>query len=768
MATAGAVRRYDISMPDAPSPHPTLDALLADARAAGRAVLNELEGLAVLRRLGFDVPRHFAVSRHFAEADLGGLERLDLEALPGERVVVKAVSSTILHKSAVGGVATAGKTSAEIRAAIEEMSARLAEHDALGDVEGFAVFEYIEHHGGLGSELLLALRWTEDFGPVVAFGLGGVDAEALERALPPGRGLALLSPDLHGASGGRCGGPREILNDRLVIELAAGLFDAARLDLLLGLLLDRALDHAARLLPDPFLEIEINPLALTPRGPVALDAVVRLGAARAAAEPSRRAPEKLERLLRPRSIAVAGASSRGMNPGRRILRNVLAAGFPAQHVTVIKPGVDTLDGCRAVAAPADLEVPVDLLVVATPAELAARMVEETALGGRAASIILIPGGLGEKRGSEGVAEHLRGVLESLPDAPLVSGGNCLGIRSRPGRYDTLFIPPDKLPFPKLADGASTPLAVISASGAFAIARASQWDVLDPRYLITVGNQLDLTVGDFLEALADDPEIAVFAIYVEGFRPLDGRRVLRAAARIAESGRCLIVYRAGRTAAGARAAASHTAAMASDVALTRELLGGAGAVVAESLADFDDLVRVFCLLRDRPAAGRRLGAMSNAGFECVAIADHAGDLELAPLAPATRDRLAEILAASGLDGIVEPRNPLDVTPILTDAPFVDAARALLEDPGVDVGVIGCVPLTAALRTLPEELAEGSLVEGLAELRREIAKPWVAVVDSGPLYDAMAHRLTAAGVPTFRTAERALRALGVFCRRHQKRD
>ena len=108
------------------------------------------------------------------------------------------------------------------------------------------------------------------------------------------------------------------------------------------------------------------------------------------------------------------------------------------------------------------------------------------------------------------------------------------------------------------------------------------------------------------------------------------------------------------------------------------------------------------------------------------------------------------------------NPLDLTPMTADAPYEAVVRAVMDDPGVDLGVVGCVPLTGALATLAagpghgEDLTrEGSVVQRLVRLRGEIAKPWVAVVDAGALYDPMARALDEAGIPTFRSADRALR-------------
>ena len=203
-------------------------------------------------------------------------------------------------------------------------------------------------------------------------------------------------------------------------------------------------------------------------------------------------------------------------------------------------------------------------------------------------------------------------------------------------------------------------------------------------------------------------------------------------------------------------------------LTRELARAAGAIVADTLEDFEDLTQTFCLLRGRPVGGWRLGAVSNAGFECVTIADSLGRFELAALGAATRDALVGLLRSSRLDRVVDVNNPLDVTPIMSDEPFASATRLILEDEGVDVGVVGCVPLTGALATIgsagggrQDIRHPDSVVQRIARLGAEQTKPFVVVVDGGQLYDAMTHELRASGIVTFRTVDRALRILETFC-------
>ncbi len=354
-----------------------------------------------------------------------------------------------------------------------------------------------------------------------------------------------------------------------------------------------------------------------------------------------------------------------------------------------------------------------------------------------------------------------------PDGgPLLNGGNCLGFRSVPGRCDTMFIPASKLPPPT---GEPAPLAIIAQSGAFAITRLGRLADLHPRYLVTVGNQMDLTVGDHVAHLAGDPSVAVFGVYVEGFRPLDAARFVEASRRIRARGGTVVLYQGGRSAAGAKASASHTASIAGDTVVTRALAIQAGVVVADTLDEFDDLVRTATLLAGRSIAGRRLGSISNAGFECVAIGDNLGSLGLAPLDATTTRRLGEVLASAGAGDVVDVHNPLDATPMAGDEAFAALVEAVLASPEVEVGVVGVVPLTAAMRTLPpgaehaEDLAAPDAVAArLVGLWRRTTKAWVAVVDAGSLFDPFADALAAGGIPVFRTADRAMRALDAIVR------
>ena len=725
------------------------------ARREEKSILLETEGYALLRELGITVPRTLLV-RNSAEA-----ERANLSVFSGTRVVVKVASPNILHKTDVGGVRIVARDRSYVLGAIQDMERRFAQ----ANLEGFLICEFVEHDTSLGCELLLSMRWTADFGPLVFLGIGGTASEYLAANMRPGKAMAILTPAFHSEEE-----VKSALCEKTVVPLITGNVRGGRVRMTgpdLVAFLRRVLAFASRNMPERIREMEINPLVLTERGPVALDVLCRPGSALGTPYPDRPV-SKIKNLLLPGSIAIAGVSEK-MNPGRIILRNILGSGFPPGKICVIKQGLEEIDGCKCVPDIGSMDGTADLLILSVDAhqipDLTGRVIE----GKKAESMILISGGLGERQGTAGLESQVRCKLaesrSSADGGPILNGGNCLGVRSVPGKYDTLFIPGYKLRFP---DSEPAPLAVISQSGAYLVAAASKLSAVNPRYLISVGNQTDLTAGDYLASLKDDPSIKVFACYVEGFRPMDGLKWIQAAHEITRSGRKVLLYRAGRTTEGAKASASHTASIAGEYAVTCEMARQAGAIVADTLPDFTDLMRLFCLLEGKQVGGWKIAALSNAGFECVAMADRLGKFRLAEISPFTQDHLRELLRKSRLDGVVDVRNPLDVTPILDDAGYEAAIRALMEDQNVDVGIIGCVPITGRLNTLATAemhsenvLSPESVASKMIRLFHELPKAWIVVVDGGSLYDPMVALLERYGVPVFRSADRALALFETYC-------
>ena len=724
------------------------------ARANGDATLLDSAGFQIIEAAGIRCPR-----RLFAE-NAGAVAGLKLASLGTERVVVKVVAAHIAHKSDVGGVAIVDNSPEVVAAAVRRMESTFAGEQ----VAGYSLNEFIPYDPSPGGEWLLGLRWTEEFGPVVTLGPGGVATEFLAAALRPGRDVAIFSPRRSTRNEIEAGIQRLALT-----PLATGGVRRQPARTSVAKLCDAVEKFgwlAAVCRPDCISDLEINPVVPCGGELVALDVLATIGTGHMP-DVTPRPVRKLRNLLAPTSIAIAGVSSQ-MNPGHVILNNVIREGFDRRSIFVVKPGVTEMEGCQAVPTIRSLPSPVDLLILSVSASQIPDALIDVVEHRKAESVIVIPGGLEEKAGTAGLVEQMHQTLRAARSTdwkgPVVNGGNCLGVRSVPGHYDTMFIPGHKL---GATPGPPSPLALISQSGAFAVSRTTRLKGIRPRYSITVGNQMDLTVGDYLRYLESDPEIKVFAVYVEGFRPLDGRATFDVVARITASGRTVVLYRGGRTPEGAKATASHTASVAGDYVVTRELARAAGAIVADSLDDFTDLVSMFTLLQSKGVYGRRVGAVSNAGYECVAIADNLGNLSLPPFTCCTDARLAAAFELARISALADVHNPLDVTPMLDDAAYETIVRRVLEDDNVDVGVVGCVPATGALNTLAASpchgedlLREGSIAQRFLQLKDEVHKPWIAIIDAGAIYDPFAEYLQEGGIPTFRAADRALRLLNVF--------
>jgi acyl-CoA synthetase (NDP forming) len=724
----------------------------------------------------------------------------EMEPLPCERVVLKVVSPSILHKTDAGGVRFVENDPGAIVATWSDMLEEcpltyadwLLDHPheiperfrglsreelarALReDIRGILVCQFIPMESdGFGGELYVGLRHTREFGTIISSGLGGIYTELF--AVTMKEGCAVRTASAHLETGA---GFMESFRETVSYQKLAGLTRGSQ-----RLVADANLEECFQSFicmgnyyspenPDaPFIieELEVNPFAFAGKRMFPLDGLCRFSPARRPPPP--RPVEKISHLLHPRSIAIIGVSLKTENMGRIILQNIFRYGFPKERIYVIRPGVSEIEGVRCVGSVAELPEKVDLFVMAVGAPQVPGLVDQLIEHDRAEAVILIPGGLGEVEGSEGlVAEMQRKIRRAQAErrGPVFIGGNSLGVVSRSGHYDTMFIPESKLP--KKRDGQGSNIAFISQSGAFMITRMSKLGMFDPAYAISVGNQIDLTVSDLLRAMKDDPDVQVFAVYIEGFKDLDGLAFARAAKEVLRAGKDLIFYKAGRTPEGRTATSSHTASIAGDYAVCETLLAESGACIAKTFTEFEELLMIASLLHEKTFCSRHIACLSNAGFEAVGMADHLHDgkvnLKLAAFTPQTRERLAQVLSKHRIDSLVTVKNPMDVTPMATDQAVADCIHAMLDDPGVGCVLAGFVPLTPAMQTLPEELAEDRRPERsgmpglLGELLPRYDKPLLAVVDSGSLFDPLTRALIRAGIPTFRSADRAMWVLARF--------
>ncbi len=624
---------------------------------------------------------------------------------------------------------------------------------------------------GSGIELSLAIRNTREFGMVISAGLGGETGELLASALRKGQGGVSAAADL--TSGEDL---LQAVKATIAYRKLDGKVDDRNLSDCFAAFI-RLAQHYAPTNPEaPFVleRLELNPFSFIDNRIAFAEGVCQYS--RPAPVPAPRPAAKIGRMLHPQSIGIIGVSGSKMNFGRIILKNILASGYPASRITIIRPNEGEIDGVKCAESLASLEHKLDLFVVAIAADAVYDLVDEVIATHAAEAVMLIPGGLGETAASR---EQAAAMMQRINDAhrsedggPVFLGGNCLGIVSHPGEYDTWFIPKNRLP--QGQKKAQRNSALISQSGAFMITRISHNPWLDPAYMIALGNQNDLTHGDMVNYFAELDGIDTIGVYAEGFRDLDGLHFARGVRKAVLKGKQVVLYKAGQSTAGANATLGHTASIAGDFGLLEAVITQAGGMVASDFDQFNDLFYIADCLQHKTIGGNRLGAVSGAGFEAVGMADNIRvddfSLEVAALSRETETRIAAILKAKRLDALMEIRNPMDINPGADDEAHLQCAEAFADDPNIDAVVVGLDPMSPVMRTLVENKLrpgydlsdEQSIAQQMPKLVAALDKPLIGIVDGGELYEPLVARMKDQGVCIFRSCGSGVRALSHYTR------
>ncbi len=438
----------------------------------------------------------------------------------------------------------------------------------------------------------------------------------------------------------------------------------------------------------------------------------------------------LRPLLNPKSIAIVGASRERTKLGNVIYRNCTAFGYRGK-VFAVNPKAKRIEGKRAYPNLQALPQRVDLVIVVTPAAVVPVVIAD-AVRAKARSAIVISAGFGET-GKQGKAlEEKVAVIAKRGRLPLL-GPNCLGI----------VLPHLKL---NASFGQGMPLAgsvsILSQSGAIAVADMD-WAAgrhLGFRSVVSLGNKAVLNASDLLEAIDADPGTKVILFYLEDLR--EGRRFLETAQRVAAT-KPIIILRAGRSDAAAKAAQSHTGALAGSSAVTDALLQQAGCITVTTIEDWFAFA-VACSNALRPK-GNRLGILTNAGGPGILATDAiAGTaLTLATLTPKTTSTLQRVLPPAAA-----VHNPVDVIGDAPPARYAKGLQVLTADANVDVVVS---ILTDQLTTRSAAVAKAIITE-----TRRTKKPILVSFVGGPNVAKAVATLRKAGVPAFDYPELAIRA------------
>jgi acetyltransferase len=439
---------------------------------------------------------------------------------------------------------------------------------------------------------------------------------------------------------------------------------------------------------------------------------------------------RLDKLFSPRSVAVVGASPRETSPGRAVLRNLRAAGFEGS-VSLVNPHYGEIEGIKAVKTIQELRQAPDLLVIATPPQSVPGIVAAAGEKG-AATAVIITAGLGHAEGSLADACEKAARATGLR----LVGPNCLGVLSSRVKLNASFaarMPP------------AGELALVSQSGAIT-AGLIEWSAAHDigfSAAVSLGDKIDVDCGDLLDFFALDGATRTILLYIES---VNNARKFMSAARAAARIKPVVVVKSGRHAQGAKAAQTHTGALAGADAVYDAAFRRAGLL---RVLDLDELFAAAETLgRVRPFPGKRLAILTNGGGVGVLAVDRLADLDgtLAALSPATMKRLD-----AELPPIWSRANPVDIAGD-ADAPrYLAAFEALLEDRDNDAILVMNVPTALA----SADAAARSIAACAQTHRNSFIRPkpvfavWVGSSDATtPIFEA-------AGIPSYATESDAVR-------------
>ena len=453
--------------------------------------------------------------------------------------------------------------------------------------------------------------------------------------------------------------------------------------------------------------------------------------------------DQIDRLLRPKSVAVIGASDRHGALGCTLLNNLVQYEFDGD-IYPVNPKRDELQGLKVYKGPQELPHGVDCAVLAIPRPFVVDTVRALAENGCGAVVIYAAGF--SEAGEEGAKDQAELARISDQYGMIIEGPNCLGCTNYVARIPLTFVETNM----KSPPAGHRAVGIASQSGALAAVLAT---TLHPRgcYVstsVSTGNEAASGVEDYVEWLVDDENTHVIAMYVENFRR--PAAFIAAARRARAAGKPIVMLHPGKSDKAQESAATHTGAMAGDYALMKAKLTREGVIFADTLEELADIATIAVTCDSLPGANMAVlgesGALRGLAFD---IAEDIG-LDLVDL---NDDNSPNIRAV--LPDFVPVSNPTDITAIGLSEPeiYTNLLKALLEDNrigSVVASIIQSDPITSKIKFPPIQKA----LEG-----GDLGKPLVfAGVDEGAnVPQEYIDGLAAAGIPYFRSTERAYRAI-----------
>jgi 3-hydroxypropionyl-CoA synthetase (ADP-forming) len=641
----------------------------------------------------------------------------------GYPMVLKAVSTKILHKTELKGVVLNLRSPEELKISFVEMQNIFS--DRKEKLEGFL----LEKMAPVGAEFIVGLQNDPHFGPVVMLGTGGVFIHLLEditfRVLPvTQKDVEEMIGEIKGKILIRGFRGRPPLDEKSFIQAllkigqlgidAAGLYES----------------------------MDFNPLLLTRQETVALDAKIIL--AKDAMEPSI-SEEKpnitnMDKLFAPQAVALIGASTTPGKIGNAIADSLINHQFEGQVFPITRGGKKVF-GLESFENLRDIPGKVDLAVVVVGLALVPDILDQCHQLGIAAMLIISGGG--KELGGEQVVLEQDIQKRSRKYGIRIIGPNCIGCFNARNRFDAFFQVYERMIRPPLGN-----IAFITQSGTYGCSFLEECEITGASKMISYGNRVDVDEADMIAYLAQDPDTKVIASYVEGLG--DGRKFLRAARDVIfKHKKPIVLYKSGRTKRSAEAAQSHTGAYGGTYGVYLGAFKQSGILTVDSYAE---LVAATKALSMQPSAqGQGISMISNGAGPMVNAIDMFGryGLEIAELESYSIQEME-----SHFPDFYICKNPVDVTGSGTSDDYALAMESLIKDPAVHVIMNWFV-----FQDTP--LDEG-IVKVLEEINQKSPKPILCGATGGPYTKKMSRSIEKIGVPVLNTAHTWIAAANALVR------
>ncbi|MEV7096184.1 acetate--CoA ligase family protein [Amycolatopsis sp. NPDC051045] len=690
-----------------------VEKILDQAAAEGRSSLTAPEGRAVCEAYGIPTP-----AERLATTAAEAVAHADAIGLP---VVLKIVSPDILHKTEAGGVLVGLKDAEAVKAGFVKILENAKAYDADARILGVQVQQMLTE----GQEVIIGSVTDPTFGKIVAFGLGGVLVEVLKdvtfRLAPTSTEEALSMVDGIQAA-----------------EILRGVRGAAPVD---RDALAAVITGLGQLVTDfPQLsEVDLNPVLATAAGATAADVRILVDPD-AAKVPPRFTQEEIlaamNRIMKPVAVAVIGASAEAGKIGHSVLKNLVDGGY-AGEIHPVNPKAAEILGRKAYPSIADVPGDVDVAVFAIPAKFVPAALEEAGKKG-VAGAILIPSGFGET-GNTALQDEV--VAIARKHGVRILGPNIYGYYYTPENLSATFCTPYDV---------KGGVALTSQSGGIgmAILGFSRSAKMGVSAIVGVGNKADIDEDDLLTFFEHDDHTELIAMHLEDLK--DGRAFAETAKRVSKR-KPVVVLKAGRTSQGAKAASSHTGALAGNDKVYDDILRQSGVVRAPGLNDMLEYARGIPLL---PAPkGENVVIITGAGGSGVLLSDACVDngLNLMEIPPDLDTAFRKFIPPFGAAG-----NPVDITGGEPPSTYRNTIALGLEDDRIHALILG---YWHTIVTPPMVFAE--LVSEVVEEYRAkgIHKPVVASLSGDVEVEEASDHLYAHGVVAYPyTTEKPVAVLG----------